>query len=184
MFCDRCGAQLLETNRYCSTCGKPVVGNMPLMPVQSRIAGHIRMLGILWLALSGMLLVGGVVMLAIFRTGGLWEGGFPPGSPPFLHDILSCIGILLLGGGVLGVGWTGGVAAARRSPSSPEAGAEPASGRRGCWAVWRQPVSAARMGRALAGKAARSAAFIRSRRLLVVVPRRVWIRPQRCERRT
>jgi len=107
MFCDRCGAQLLETNRYCSTCGKPVVGNMPLMPVQSRIAGHIRMLGILWLALSGMLLVGGVVMLAIFRTGGLWEGGFPPGSPPFLHDILSCIGILLLGGGVLGViaGW-------------------------------------------------------------------------------
>ena len=107
MFCDRCGAQLLETNRYCPTCGKPVVGNMPLMPVQSRIAGHIRMLGILWLALSGMLLVGGAVVLAIFRTGGLWEGGFPPGSPPFVHDILSFIGILLLGGGVLGViaGW-------------------------------------------------------------------------------
>ena len=107
MFCDRCGAQLLETNRYCSTCGKPVVGNMPLMPVQSRIAGHIRMLGILWLALSGMLLVGGAVVLAIFRTGGLWEGGFPPGSPPFVHDILSFIGILLLGGGLLGViaGW-------------------------------------------------------------------------------
>ena len=107
MFCDRCGAPLLETNRYCPTCGKPVVGNMPLMPVQSRIAGHIRMLGILWLALSGMLLVGGAVVLAIFRTGGLWEGGFPPGSPPFVHDILSFIGILLLGGGVLGViaGW-------------------------------------------------------------------------------
>jgi len=107
MFCDRCGAQLLETNRYCPACGKPVVGNMPLMPVQSRIAGHIRMLGILWLALSGMLLVGGVVMLSIFRTRGLWEGGFPPGSPPFLHDILSFIGILLLGGGLLGViaGW-------------------------------------------------------------------------------
>ena len=107
MFCDRCGAPLLETNRYCPTCGKPVVGNMPLMPVQSRIAGHIRMLGILWLALSGMLLVGGAVVLAIFRSGGLWEGGFPPGSPPFVHDILSFIGILLLGGGVLGViaGW-------------------------------------------------------------------------------
>ena len=50
MFCDRCGSQLLESNRFCPTCGKPVVGNMPLMPVQSRIAGHIRMLGILWLA--------------------------------------------------------------------------------------------------------------------------------------
>jgi hypothetical protein len=107
MFCDRCGAQLLETNRYCSTCGKPVVGNMPLMPVQSRIAGHIRMLGILWLALSGMLLVGGGVMLAIFRSGGLWEGGFPPGAPPFVHGILCFIGTLLVAGGVLVViaGW-------------------------------------------------------------------------------
>jgi zinc-ribbon domain len=107
MFCDRCGAQLLETNRFCPVCGKPVAGNMPLMPVQSRIAGHIRMLGILWLALSGMLLVGGAVMQSIFRSNGMWEGGFPPGAPPFVHDILNFIGILLLGGGVLGVaaGW-------------------------------------------------------------------------------
>jgi hypothetical protein len=107
MFCDRCGAQLLETNRFCPTCGKAVVGDMPLMPVQSRIAGHVRMLGILWLALSGMLLVGGVVLLSIFRSRGMWDGGFPPGMPPFVHDILSFIGILLLGGGAAGVlaGW-------------------------------------------------------------------------------
>jgi hypothetical protein len=107
MFCDRCGAQLLETNRFCPTCGKPVAGSMPLMPVQSRIAGHIRMLGILWLALSGMLLVGGVVMLSIFRSRGIWHEGFPFGMPPFVHDILSFVGILLLGGGASGViaGW-------------------------------------------------------------------------------
>lgn len=107
MFCDRCGAQLLETNHFCPACGKPVVGNMPLMPVQNRIAGHIRLLGILWLALSGMLLVGGFVMLSIFRSRGMWEGGFPPGAPTFVHDILSFIGILLLGGGALGAiaGW-------------------------------------------------------------------------------
>ena len=33
------------------------------------------------------------------------------------------------GGGVLGVGRTGGVASPRHSPSSPEHGAEPARGR-------------------------------------------------------
>lgn len=104
MFCDRCGASLLETNRFCPTCGKPVMGNMPLMPVQSRIAGHVRMLGILWLALSGMLLLGGAVILALFRNGSMWEGGFPPGAPPFVHDLLSCVGVLLVGGGVLGIG--------------------------------------------------------------------------------
>jgi zinc-ribbon domain len=107
MYCDRCGAPLVETNRFCPTCGKPVVGNMPLMPIQSRIAGHVRMLGILWLALSGMLLVGGAVMRAIFRGSIMGEGGFPPGAPPFVHDILSLVSILLLGGGVLGIiaGW-------------------------------------------------------------------------------
>jgi len=80
---------------------------MPLMPVQSRIAGHIRMLGILWLALSGMLLVGGAFMVSILRRATRWEGGFPPGAPPFVHDILTVAGILLLAGGLSGViaGW-------------------------------------------------------------------------------
>ena len=107
MYCDRCGAPLVETNRFCPNCGKPVMGNMPLMPVQSRIAGHIRMLGILWLALSGMLMVGGVIMMSIFRSGPMWDGGFPPGAPPFVHDILRFVSMLLLAGGVLGViaGW-------------------------------------------------------------------------------
>ena len=107
MYCDRCGGTLLETNRFCPNCGKAIAGGMPLMPIQSRIAGHIRLLGILWLALSGMLLVGGVVVSAIFRVGGMWETGYPPGAPPFVHDILSFVGMLLLGGGVLGcaAGW-------------------------------------------------------------------------------
>jgi hypothetical protein len=80
---------------------------MPLMPVQSRIAGHIRLLGILWLALSGMLLLSGVALLTMLRPGAMWDTGFPPGAPPFVHDLLRFVSILLLGGGVLGVmaGW-------------------------------------------------------------------------------
>jgi hypothetical protein len=94
----------METTRFCPACGKVVAGNVPLMPVQSRIAGHIRMLGILWLALSGMLLVSGVVVSFIFRSGGMWPEGVPPGAPPFVHDLMNFIGLLLLGGGVLGCG--------------------------------------------------------------------------------
>jgi len=107
MFCDRCGSQLAETNRFCPACGKPVAGNIPLMPVQSRIAGHIRMLGILWLALSGMLLLSGLVLTSMVRRGYMWDGGFPPGAPPFVHEILRLVGMLLLAGGILGViaGW-------------------------------------------------------------------------------
>lgn len=105
MFCDRCGTQLTENNRFCPACGKPVVDNMPLMPVQSRIAGHVRLLGILWLALSAMLLMSGAVLNIIFRRA--WDQGFPPGAPVFVHDIITFFAGLLLFGGVLGIiaGW-------------------------------------------------------------------------------
>lgn len=98
---------MAENSRFCANCGKPVSGNMPLMPVQSRIAGHVRLLGILWLALSGILLLGGAVMMSMFRARGLWDRGFPPGAPPFVHDLLSFLGVLLLCGGLLGgfAGW-------------------------------------------------------------------------------
>ena len=38
---------------------------MPLVPVESRIAGHIRMLGILWLAISALRLIPGFFLLAV-----------------------------------------------------------------------------------------------------------------------
>jgi len=54
-----------------------------------------------------MLLVGGVVVSTLFRAGGMWESGHPLGSTPFLHDLMTFVGMLLLGGGVLGcaAGW-------------------------------------------------------------------------------
>ena len=50
MFCDRCGTRLSDPANFCPTCGK-TARTTPLMPVQSRIAGHVRLLGIFWLAL-------------------------------------------------------------------------------------------------------------------------------------
>ena len=102
MFCDRCGTEISAQTRFCPSCGK-AAGVTPLMPVQSRIAGHVRLLGIFWLALSGLHLFPALLLLSFAGNG--W--GFPPGVPVFVHGILSVIGWALLAGSVLGLvaGW-------------------------------------------------------------------------------
>lgn len=103
MFCNYCGAPLNKPFRFCSACGRPA-GNAPLMPAQGRIAGHIRLLGIFWLAISAFLLIPGVVLLAIFRAG---HHMLPPEVPPFVFDLLTTIGWILIGAALLGIatGW-------------------------------------------------------------------------------
>jgi hypothetical protein len=61
------------------------------MPREGRIAGHVRLLGIFWLALSALRLIPGLFLLAL--------GGarlFPPDVPPFVHAILPAIGMAFL----------------------------------------------------------------------------------------
>jgi len=61
------------------------------MPRQGRIAGHVRLLGILWLAISALRLIPGLFLMAL--------GGarlFPPDVPPFVHAILPAIGLAFL----------------------------------------------------------------------------------------
>ena len=48
----------------CPSCGRPVVES-PLMPDHSRIAGHVRLLGIFFIALSAFRMIPGMIMLAI-----------------------------------------------------------------------------------------------------------------------
>ena len=102
MFCDRCGTALQQFQRFCPSCGKGV-GAVPLMPVESRIAGHVRLLGIFWLAISAFRLLPGLALVSIFHS------GFPffPGVPGFVHGIVRSVGGLLLVGAVLGIvaGW-------------------------------------------------------------------------------
>ena len=90
MFCDSCGTQISGSATFCSRCGKSL-GNTPLMPREGRIAGHVRLLGILWLALSALRLIPGFVLMAL--------GGarlFPPDMPPFVHAVLPTIGMVFL----------------------------------------------------------------------------------------
>jgi len=104
MFCDACGARLEAPASYCPSCGRPVGGGVRLMPSQGRIAGHIRVLGILWLVMSAFHLLPGLALFSIFG-GNNWL--FPGGVPLFVHGLLRILGVVFIAGGVLGLvaGW-------------------------------------------------------------------------------
>jgi zinc-ribbon domain len=103
MFCDRCGTRLGDNQRFCPSCGK-TAGPVPLMPVQGRIAGHVRLLGILWLASSAVNLIPGLFLMAFFGHHG---GILSPEAPPFVSTLLHTVGLALIGAAVLGLmaGW-------------------------------------------------------------------------------
>jgi hypothetical protein len=103
MFCDRCGARLSDPAKFCPICGK-AAGVTPLMPIDSRIAGHVRLVGMLWLALSAFHLIPGLILLSLFGHG-MWFQ--PLAVPGFVHGILTVVGWMLLAGSILGLvtGW-------------------------------------------------------------------------------
>lgn len=101
MFCNSCGAQLGESATFCSRCGKST-GTTPLMPRHGRIAGHVRLLGILWLGISALRLIPGLFLIA-FASRGI----FSDDVPPFVHALLPAIGLifLLCAGIGIAIGW-------------------------------------------------------------------------------
>ena len=103
MFCHFCGSQLQGGAAFCPSCGK-TVASAPLMPARGRIAGHVRLLGILWLAMSAVHLIPGVFLLAFF---GRMTPFLPSGVPYFVPVMMQTLGWLFLAGSVLGLiaGW-------------------------------------------------------------------------------
>ena len=109
MYCVRCGKPMGTTEAFCAACGRPV-RDMPLMPTRSRLAGHVRLLGIFWIALSTFRILPALVLGAIF--GGIPD--FPPGAPEFVHDIVMTVAVLLFVAGGLGI--AAGVGLLNRAP--------------------------------------------------------------------
>jgi hypothetical protein len=108
MFCDRCGTPVTEAQAYCSSCGKPMRGapaaSAPAAASSSRVARHVKVLGILWLLYSASQLLGGWFLGSIFSRFFRWGA---PHYPFILGGILGSLGWLLAARGILGViaGW-------------------------------------------------------------------------------
>jgi zinc-ribbon domain len=106
MFCDHCGAQLQPGQEFCSRCGKEIKGTIPLVaPRRGRVAAHVRLLGILWLALSAFDVVCGLITLILGKS--VFSLSGPKGIPMFLHPLMIGVAIFSLGKGAVGflAGW-------------------------------------------------------------------------------
>jgi hypothetical protein len=102
MFCDGCGNAVQAGQAFCSKCGKQIVGPViALRPVQGRVQTHTHLLGILWLAMSALNAVGGVVLVLLGTTffphlrefAGKDADQVPVG---FLTILLTTLGVIVL----------------------------------------------------------------------------------------
>jgi hypothetical protein len=116
MFCDGCGAAVQPGQGFCGKCGKQIVGPTTVSALTSlqqrpgRVQSHLHLLGILWLALSALNTIGGVVLYILANTlfAHLHEMGAPPEAPVgFLRPLLSVLGIFVLAKAAIGfmAGW-------------------------------------------------------------------------------
>jgi len=108
MFCDGCGAAVQPGQAFCSKCGKQIVGPVSLMqPRPGRVREHVRLLALLWMAMSAFNTIGGIALYIVANTVLLHKAGQEGGPPAFLNPLLSTIAILLLAKAAFGfiAGW-------------------------------------------------------------------------------
>jgi hypothetical protein len=107
MFCDSCGEALQGGQNFCGKCGKEVREGLHLAyPRPNRVQEHVRLLGILWLAMAALHALGGLVLLIVANTIFL-PGAEPVRGPVFLHPLLTVIGtiVLIKAGASFAAGW-------------------------------------------------------------------------------
>jgi len=103
MYCVQCGAVLQAGQSFCPACGKQS-GNLGLIPAQSRLAEHIRLLAILWLAVSAIRMIPGI---AIVTVSGWVLTFLPPDVPGFVIPLVQAFGCVFIAGAATGLvaGW-------------------------------------------------------------------------------
>lgn len=102
MYCNRCGVPLDASQRFCPKCGTAV--HPPMMPARNRVAGHIRLLGILWLAIAGLRLIPAMVLFVISNPA---TSPIPPDVPPFVLPMLHILAFVFLAHAAVSaaIGW-------------------------------------------------------------------------------
>lgn len=105
MYCVSCGAALRPGEAFCGSCGRATAPARPAAPA-NRVSSNRRLLGILWLAISALRLVPGIVLLVIFGGGGPLPGDFP-NLPVFVLGIIQIAAYCFLAFATFGLlaGW-------------------------------------------------------------------------------
>ena len=103
MYCDACGTAVEQGQQFCRACGKPI-GGVPTLPRQSRMSGHVRLLGILWLAISAFRLLPGGALLFFGHAGWPMFGLNLPFLPPLLTFVGYWMALSALAGFITGWG--------------------------------------------------------------------------------
>jgi hypothetical protein len=111
MFCHACGAQVQPGYRHCVACGAALGGVQAAgaAPAPSRVAGHIRTLGIVWIVVSALRILPmlGLHWFRHYAVGYGYNWPFPGGLRGHFLGILGLIGAIWALSGVVGlvVGW-------------------------------------------------------------------------------
>jgi hypothetical protein len=110
MFCDKCGSAIQPDQRFCGKCGKEFAGRAGVgAPRRNRVAEHIRLLGILWLALSALNAVAAVILYVLANTlfRHMADIGGPEAATAWLRPFLAIIALLVAAKAALGfaTGW-------------------------------------------------------------------------------
>ncbi len=106
MFCEACGTQLQPAQHFCSTCGK-AISSAPFAAASvtagGRVRQHIHVLGIFWLVLSGLHLLGGLFLFAAANAFLLALEHGAHAAPLFVRPVIALIALLISGKGLFGV---------------------------------------------------------------------------------
>lgn len=108
MFCDKCGTPYQSGQRSCSRCGKQFAGMMIVGdPRRSRVAEHVRLVGILWLAWGAFEIMSSVVMYILANTLFSGSAGGIEGTPAWMHALMSSLAVLIFLKAIAGLaaGW-------------------------------------------------------------------------------
>ncbi len=98
MFCERCGNKLVEGQRFCSSCGKPVGISLVPLERQGKVQRNLQILAILWMVVGALSLFIGFGMFTfghMFANMGLHFDG-APNVIPFVRGIATFVGGFVL----------------------------------------------------------------------------------------
>jgi hypothetical protein len=105
MFCNHCGTEVQSDFNVCPRCGKAV--QSPAALVSSRLEGHLRILGILWMFVGALTLIPALILIFLSSVVHIvipFTDALARDLGPLLLMVVGA-SLLFVGAGGLLVGW-------------------------------------------------------------------------------